>query len=342
MKNKVLLLILAGLAGLLLAGCLGQEQDEPPPESVPPEESQAAAEDLEYPVEFFGAALESRPGAVVSLSPALTEKLHEMGFDDRLEGCSDYDEFRGDKIACGTAQTPDVAAIKEIAPHLLFTEIELPDDDAQELRDSGVEIAVIPHAASFTELLGNYQSMAMLMDGKKTGAALGGAYCEVLNERMRALEQNALGEPKVAVYLAQLDYTMATGDTLESELMEKVGFVNIAKEQKGWEYPEDEANAEADREKFRQIDFIYCDRDSVTMPMMEKSEFWRGLNCVLKDYYLYIDSTAFDLQTGRMLDELERMVGYANGEVEGGAIQEQQAQDSEGQADEEPEEEPAE
>jgi ABC-type Fe3+-hydroxamate transport system substrate-binding protein len=263
-----------------------------------------------------------------------------MGFDDRLEGCSDYDEFRGDKIACGTAQTPDIAAIKEIAPHLLFTEVDLPEDDTQELLDSGVEIAVIPHAANFTELLGNYQSIAMLMDGKKTGAALGGAYCEVLDERMRELEQNALAEPKVAVYLAQLDYTMATGDTLESELMEKVGFINIAKDQKGWEYPEEAANAEADRERFRQIDFIYCDRDSVTMPMMEKSEFWRGLNCVLKDYYLYIDSTAFDLQTGRMLDELERMIGYANGDIEGGAIQEQQAQEDE--PEEEPEEEPAE
>jgi iron complex transport system substrate-binding protein len=336
MNNKLLALFLAGV--LLLAGCnIGAgEPEEPPPESVEPEESQAPEPDPEYPVEFFGAVLESRPGKVVSLSPALTEKLHEMGFDDRLEGCSDYDEFRGDKIACGTAQTPDIAAIEGIAPHILFTEIALPEEDEQELRDFGVEIAVIPHAANFTELLGNYQSMAMLMDGKKTGAALGGAYCEVLDERMRELEQNALEEPKVAVYLAQLDYTMATGDTLESELMEKVGFINIAKDQKGWEYPEEDANAEADREKFRKIDFIYCDRDSVTMPMMEKSEFWRGLNCVLKDYYLYIDSTAFDLQTGRMLDELERMVGYANGDVEGGAIQEQQAQEDES------EEEPAE
>ncbi len=326
MRIKIFALVFA--AALLLAGCFGQEAG-----AVPPVESEIssdeAPENLEYPLDIFGAELESRPGVVVSLSPALTEKLVELGLEDRLAGVSDYDDAADGRVACGTAQAPDIDAIKELSAHLLLTETPLAGDDEKELLNAGVKIALVPRAKSFTELLSNYQSLAMLMDGKKTGAALGGtycgAYCGELDDKMRDLEENALSETKVAVYLVRLDYSMATGDTLENELLEKLGFQNVAKDQTNWTFPESLANAEEGRAGFAEIDYIFCDRDDVTMPMMEQSEFWRGLNCVLKDYYLYIDGTAFDRQTGRMLDELERMLGYANGEVEGGAVQEQAA-----------------
>ncbi len=320
MKIKLLALVLA--AALLLAGCFGQKpDDEPSVDST--SSSEVAPDNLEYPLEILGAELDSRPGVVVSLSPALTEKLVEMGLEDRLAGVSDDDDVVDGRVACGTAQAPDIEAIKDLSAHLLLTASPLAEDDEAALMDAGVKIALVPRARSFTELLSNYQSVAMLMDGKKTGAALGGAYCKELDDRMRDLEEDALGAPKVAVYLTRLDYSMATGDTLENELMEKLGFVNVARSQTGWTFPENLANAAEGRAEFEKIDYIFCDRDDVTMPMMEQSEFWRRLNCVLKDYYLYVDGAAFDRQTGRMLDELERMLGYANGEVEGGAVQEQ-------------------
>lgn len=320
MKLKLIAIFMAAAITLSFTGCLKTDK-APQPED--PEQSDVGGEDnLEYPVNAAGTTLDSRPGIAVSLSPALTEKIKELGFDDRLEGVSDYCKDADGKILCGTAKAPDLEAIREILPHLLLTETELLSDDMDALSEMGVAVAVIPHAGSVDALMQNYKDMAMLFDGSKTGAAYGDAFNKKLSDKLAALSGNALTEPKNAVYLRLLDFTVATGDTLESELMELAGFNNIAKQHTGWSYPADAAaDGKAD---FESLDFIFCDRNSVTIKMLEQSAYYKGLNAVRKDYYLYIDATAFEYQTLRMFDELERMQQYAKGEIEGGASQEKE------------------
>ncbi len=46
---------------------------------------------------------------------------------------------------------------------------------------------------------------------------------------------------KKVVYLAQPDYTMATGETLEGELLDQMGFDNLGELGSRWSYPEVES-----------------------------------------------------------------------------------------------------
>lgn len=320
MKSKILSLI---LALLLLAGFAGCNAFSRPGTGSPDEAAESLPEeDLEYPVSINGASLAFRPGIIVSLSPAITEKLGDLGLQSRLEGISDYcDAPEGFESAggarVGTAQRPDIDEITKLSPHLVLTEVELTEAEASAVAAAGAQLAVIPRAGDIGGVLKNYNTLAVLLEGRRTGAALGEAFEKRFMQRYGTIIENGLTEPKNAVYLRELDFTVATGDTLEGWLMDQMGLHNIAGDYTGWTYPGEDAESEAGRENFKSIDFIFCDKRAVTIKMLENSSFYKGLNAVLKDYYLYIDSTAFERQTLRMLDELDRMRLYALGEIPG-------------------------
>lgn len=301
---------------VFMAGCSQPKADEEP-SSQPPSES-VDEKDPEYPATAFGATLASRPGKVASLSPALTEKIIDLGLADRLEGISDADDALSERVLTrvGTAQLVDIDQIAVIMPHLLLTEAELPQETLDALKELNVPVATIPHARTADELKENYLGIAKLLEGERSGGELGDAFGRRIDQKLEDLAAKKPEEIKNGVYIRFLDYTVATGDTLESKLMEAIGLRNIAENYADWTYPEADANSDEGRENFKSVDFIFCDRNSVTMKTgMEKSAFWKGLNAVLKDYYLYIDNTAFERQSMRMFDELYRMQQYVLGEI---------------------------
>lgn len=308
------------LAALMLftfaAGCSKPAADEV--SSSQPMEESSDEVNLEYPVSVFGASLGSRPGKVVTLSPALTEKLIDLGLADRLEGISDADDSLPERVLprIGTAQLVDIDQIAVIAPHLLLTEAELPQEILDTLGGMNVAVATVPHAGTIDELKENYTGVAKLLEGDRSGGELGTAVGRRIDQKLDELEAKKPGEIKNAVYIRLLDYNVATGDTLESRMMESIGLRNIAENQTGWIYPEADANSTGGLEDFKAIDFIFCDKRSVAMKTgLEKSAFWKGINAVRKDYYLYIDDTAFERQSMRMFDELNRMQQYILGEI---------------------------
>lgn len=317
MKLKIISFILALILAAGFTGCGAiskpdvDSQDESAEADVLPDE--------EFPVSLNGASLESRPGIIVSLSPAITEKLADLGLQNRLEGISDYcDAPEGhERARVGTARLLDMDKLETLSPHLVLTEVEFTEAESSKIASFGAKIAVIPRADSISGVLENYKSLAMLLEGKRTGAALGEAFEKKFRQKYEPIVKNGLEEPKNAIYLRLLDFTVATGDTLEGSLMEEIGLNNIAKDRTEWTYPEEEANSDEDRQSFVSLDYIFCDKRSVTIKMLEKSSFYKGLDVVLKDRYLYIDSTAFERQTLRMLDELDRMRLYALGEIPG-------------------------
>lgn len=318
MRLKILSLIIIALLLLtVFAGCNTIFKSEA---NAPDEASEAVAEeDGEYPVSLNGASLDFRPGIIVSLSPAITEKLGDLGLQNRLEGISDYcDEPDGfQRARVGTAQRPDLDEMAKLSPHLVLTEVELTEAETSAVAAMGAQIAVIPRAADIGGVLKNYNTLAVLLEGQRTGVALGGAFEKRFMQRYGTIVENALTEPKNAVYLRELDFTVATGDTLEGWLMEQLGLNNVAKDYTDWSYTKEDAESEDGKENFASIDFIFCDKRAVTIKMLENSSFYKGLNAVRKDYYLYIDSTAFERQTLRMLAELDRMRLYALGEIPG-------------------------
>ncbi|MDR2908785.1 MAG: ABC transporter substrate-binding protein, partial [Oscillospiraceae bacterium] len=140
----LLLLLLALVFGL----CSCREEALPAAASVSEETPAPEAEpDPEYPVVAGGASLSARPGRVISLSPAITEKLCDLGYEGRVAGVSDYCDYPLSITSLprfGTAQLPDIDEIVGAGPQLVFSSTQLSVDNTKALSDAGIPVAVLP------------------------------------------------------------------------------------------------------------------------------------------------------------------------------------------------------
>lgn len=298
--------LLVAVTGCSALGGLGESKKESSSEA--PSESSEEVKDPNFPVSAGGATVTEKQRAVVSLSPAITEKIFDLGLESALAGVSDYCDrpaAANDLPRCGTAKTPDLAEIQKSKATLVLCENEPGESSRESLGQMGAEVAVLPHAGSVDGVLENYRAIARLMEGDLDGAEVFAGFEQNFRDRLQFMEASA-EKPVPAVYLRMLDYTVATGDTLENELMELIGCDNIAKGQSGWEFKSADANGDG-RALFQSLGVIFMDEKYVNIKMLEKSAFYKGLNAVLKDKYVYIDSSAFERQSMRMLDELEKM-----------------------------------
>lgn len=315
-RNRLIALLAALLLAAALCGCglFGGKDDKDP--SVSEDEGVSEAEaDPEFPVGAGGTVVQARPGKVVSLAPSLTEKLYDLGLEGRLNGVSDYCDYPGDirgLPACGTAQLPDLEELARLAPHLILTETALPDEAMEVLDELEIPVAVFPHAGSVEELLATYGDLACLMEGAVSGRMMADALTGEFRSRLDRLSGAVSGEEsKRVLYLRLLDFTVATGDTFENELMERIGLDNIAKAYTGWEYPAEDAKSADGVAAFASVDIIFMDEEFVTIKDLEQSPFYRGLPATINDRYLYIKSIEMERQSLRTLFLLEDMAAYA-------------------------------
>ena len=179
MKLKyTILTLLSVLLALGMAGCLpGTDADKPSSSEPSSQEAQLPEPPAEFPVEVGGTVVASRPGKVVSLSPAITEKIFDLGLTNRLAGvsnfCADFIPDAAGSEKCGTAQQPDLDVILGLGAHLVVSEIPLPEEDQEALRDKEIDVVVIPHAQSLEELWDAYIALCRMFEGEHAGQQMG-------------------------------------------------------------------------------------------------------------------------------------------------------------------------
>lgn len=308
-------LLPAVLLMALLCGC-GLFGDKEPP-SLPEESEEEHAP--EYPVEAGGIVLSARPGTVVSLAPALTEKLYDLGMQQRLTGVSDYCDFPEEITGlptCGTAQLPDLEQLEALAPHLVLAEAELPQQVEEALAQLDIPVAVLPHAESVEALMQTYIDLARLLEGDTSGALIAGSLVDDFRGRLDALHAHFSAYTqeagrKKALYLRLLDFTVATGGTFENELLDTICLDNIAEPYTDWTYPEEQARSAEGLAAFASVDILFMDEAFVTIKDLEGNAFYKGLPATIQDRYLYISSLSMERQSLRSLYMLEDMASAA-------------------------------
>lgn len=306
-------MLAVGLAAVLFltgVGCKGSDQPDPD------EESSQEEEDMEYPVEVGAFSLRSRPGDVVSLSPALTEKLYDLGFGSRLTGVSDFCDYPPEAESlprCGTAQLPDIEAIKELSPDLVLSSAALPEGAWTELQQSDIEVVVLPPVTDLAALSQTYLDMARLLEGNTTGAQIGDLFVSQLEDKTQQLARtmiDAIGEEsrKSVLYVRVLDFNVATGDTLEQQLLDLIGLDNAAEAFTGWTVPE---------ESWKELapTVIFSD-NSITMKMFEQNAYYKGMKAVIGDVWMPVDGAILERQSLRSLDLMVEMAKYAYPEAD--------------------------
>lgn len=99
--KKLLALLLAMMLLASLAACGEKERGGESSSSAPEEEP-----DPNWPVAIGDIRIPEKPRAAVSLSPALTEVIFELGAENQLAGVSDFCDYPAGADGCPAAAPP--------------------------------------------------------------------------------------------------------------------------------------------------------------------------------------------------------------------------------------------
>lgn len=220
---KIAALALCGI--LLLSGCEKDEESSLPHE-LTVKNSAAENEVTAFPVTVGGALLESSAERVVSLSPAVTEIIAELGFADRLCGISAYCDFPEDinTEGVGSSENPDIEKIISLNPDAVFTLAGLSERDIYTLNAAGIAVPELDAPRSLDGYSGLYRDIAAVFYGRELidseketeKAALAG------NSARSALEAAADVQLESFVYVTG-KLTLAGGNTFESAVLSITG-----------------------------------------------------------------------------------------------------------------------
>lgn len=283
MKQTKRILAVFCCALLALAGC------------APPETSPA---DPRWPVTVREATIESSPRRVVTLSPATTAAVIELGFAGRLVGVSDSCTLPGalgEVQRCGSALLPDTAAILALEPDLVIASADLPQALAGPLEEAGIPLLVIRRAQDLDGIIDNYRAIATAMQGEEQGALIAeqlAYFAQQTLDYVNSTVSQALTEGASAVYLRRMPFVIATGDTLEGQWLTDLGFVNQAQEFTGWDYP---LEAEPDLNP----NYLFCDR-SVSLADLQGSDYYRRTSAVTNLRVYQLDGLLLEQQSPQM------------------------------------------
>lgn len=296
---KKILAIAVALLMTLAMGCNNQPI-EPDPEPDP-----------EFPVTVGSVTLTEAPAAVVSLSPATTEMIYDLGYADRLVGVSGYctTPVAAAKPRMGSAYQPDVDKIKASGAQLVLCTVQPTESILLELQQAGAQVLVLPRAATVDGIKQNYRALGMALAGNVTGGAEADAIGTMIDTKLAeaAAALSAAGRETAldATLLISYPYRMATGDTLEGKLLEQVGFHCSGAEYTDWLYPESELAA-------LEPDVIFC-AEADEVETVKQSYEYKVVAAVKNDKVMAVDFTAFQNQSLRLFDTLIEMARFAAG-----------------------------
>ena len=234
--------LLALIPILMLSGCK-KEPDVPPP--PPPDPNFPVSVETEQETITLGKA----PDTLVSVSPAMTEVLLDLGARASLKGVSSYDRISG-LADCGTAQHVDLEAVRSIRPQLLFTDTPLLSHQLTELYQMDVQVVLFRRPQDLQQVLTRMEDTASLLYGKKDGPEKAAPSMKEWQDAWAILEKagSLVTQRKTAMLIGGLQIA-ATGDTFEGQLLNMLGFENLAQDGENWtiqppEKPEGEEQTE--------------------------------------------------------------------------------------------------
>ena len=137
-----------------------------------------------------------------------------------------------------------------------------------------------------------------LTEGKELSEQYWLSCTELLTEA--AEKAKTLEGAETALYLRIAQLTVATADTLEGELLTRLGFVNAAEKYGGWTYPEEDTDALSP-------DVIIAD-SAVTEEELEKSKLYADCPAVKNGLVVRTDMEVFERQGRGMFEALLRAV----------------------------------
>lgn len=275
-------------------------------------DSQSSSQMVDFPVDIGDIRIHGAPKAVVSLSPATTELLFEMGYEKRVIGVSNHCDAPTqvvNKARCGTVFQPNFSAIAQRPVDLVIASAGLAENHLTLFQQAGIPVLILARGETLEAVRQNYLTLALVMDGNLTGADIGERYWAQQKALLETTEN--LGKeyhsrhdtPLRAILLREIHYSMATGDTFEQQLLDMLGLHNEAQPYQKWLYPREKVAAlEPD------IIFAACNIDPKEII---DSVVYAPVAAVKNRKIMNIDLVAFERQSPRMFQILLEMAHFA-------------------------------
>ena len=229
MKRKLIMLTAALLALTVTFGGCENIMLIPGKSSGAITEENSSAQSSEplsaYPVTLNDTEIAKAPEKIVSLTPAYTEILFEMGYGEKITAVSDYCDYPEsvkELPKAASSANPDIAAIKKLKPDLVITATPIVTKDKISLEAQGIKVLVIPSPRSIEEFENIYKFFGLAMNGLFDGEAAGEKAFSPIKKQIDAIKKTK----KKFIYVTAAN-TPAGGDTFESAVLSLFG-TNIA------------------------------------------------------------------------------------------------------------------
>lgn len=217
----------AFLCAAVLSGCENTEYY--PSEIVVSDTDNIGEEEKSFPAESCGQRLEKAVERAVSLSPAMTEIICELGFQNTLVAVSSYCDYPEDLSlkTVGSTENPDIEAIIELAPDAVFTLSLLSERDIYTLNRAGIAVLTPKTPESLEEYYAMYRETAAAFYGREADDSGKLKAVETANDARNRLESAAV-ELGSFVYVTE-KLTIAGNETFAGAVLELCG-ENLCKE----------------------------------------------------------------------------------------------------------------
>ena len=224
MKNKKILSFFLTIAMVAsLTSCLGTNTDVIEPKA--------------YPITIQNMQFENAPNKVASLSPAITTMSVELGYEDKIVGVSDdcQETFATEVDKIGTALELNMNQIEKTVPEVIFTNVPLTKAQHDKLDQVNVRVVLIPVAKDIDTIKNQYLDIIGIMSGSLDKTTIGTKLIDEIDRQISHIV-SVLPERKTFLYVATLDPSIATEDTIQSAILSVIGD-NLAKGHTNYSIP---------------------------------------------------------------------------------------------------------
>lgn len=276
---------------------------------VPADIEDDVIESAAFPVTIDGVTIESPPRGVISLSPAITEIIYEMGYADYLVGRSKYCDFppEVEEIeSVGSGASPDIDEIVRLSPDVVICASSLAQKDVAYLNNKGIEVVVIPIPKTINQFYKGYETMGTIFEGAIKGVNKGQEIYGPLKAKIDKEIENHSRDRKTFAYITTTSYTVATGDTFESAILTVLGD-NIAADATDYKYSLDEVS-EANP------DIIFAHK-SLDIDKLSKKEELSSTSAIKEGDIIVIDNIYFERPSLRIIKLIEQLSHDAHEDI---------------------------
>ncbi len=301
-RKSILILALICIIALLVACTNNGEETPPQSEDINPNlpTTDRAGNEISIPTEI---------NRIISMSPANTEILIELGFGDKIVATDTYSaniEGLPEGIPLFDMMAPDAEQMVALEPDIIYTTGMVMAEGSnpyKPITDMGICVAYIPASDSIEGIYEDILFFAHSLDAEKKGV-------DLVNSMLTRIEEiekiSSSIENKKTVYFELAEsptlYSFGTGVFL-NEMIEIIGAENVLAEQDMWISISEENVIASDP------DVIITNVDYIENPVEEiKSRpGWENMKAIKNNDVYFVDNYATSHNNHNIITGLEQM-----------------------------------